>query len=784
MIDLGLQKVDLKSLRSLDNEKISALKTKLEAGQLSKPDFINQVSDIKLATLKTVQENGLANLAHLTELRASLENDETRKEDFKLVIAELTKVHRELIKVQNQIDQVQNDRAKQLGDQKISVVKEQYKLGKISKPDYIIQVADLKIEALNTVHQNSLANLARLNELKASLENDESQKKMFNEVRAQLTKVKKDLLKEQIKMDRINNNRLKKITFKKQELDRKLEKATKKNEKLYVLFVILTCGIYAYLKSPSRIEKLSKEKTIYDPFVPDEKANVELITNLDKQISKNEEALTLLMNFFEKKAFAFMKFIYAIPGFFKNLGKGIVKFIIKFFLGIINWFKDIGLTFWRGDWKTKVSYFVMGFGSVARGQWLRGILFFVFEVVFILFLALFGGKYLGQLYILGTKETITLPDGTVIQGDNSFTILLYGVLTLFFIAAFIYTWYLNIKQNRIAEEIIKDEKKLDGAKDDLRALVDKNFHKTLLALPTVGIVIFTILPIFFMILVAFTDYDAQHATLFGWAGLDNFQQLFVFQSGGKSFSMTFGQILLWTLVWAFFATFTNYFLGMLVAMLINKKGIKLKKLWRTVLVFSIAIPQFISILYVSQMFATDGVINGIFEGIAKLFGNNNYQPIDFWGDPWLARITVIIINIWIGVPYLMLVVTGILMNIPADLYESANIDGANAWQQYSKITLPYMLFITGPYLLTSFTGNMNNFNVIYLLTGGGPINTEMYGNAGSTDLLITWLYSLAVNKSDYKFAAVIGIMVFIVVAVISLVVYNLIPSTKNEEEFQ
>ena len=132
----------------------------------------------------------------------------------------------------------------------------------------------------------------------------------------------------------------------------------------------------------------------------------------------------------------------------------------------------------------------------------------------------------------------------------------------------------------------------------------------------------------------------------------------------------------------------------------------------------------------------------------------------------------------------MLVVTGILMNIPADLYESANIDGASAWQQYSKITLPYMLFITGPYLLTSFTGNMNNFNVIYLLTGGGPKVQEYYGNAGKTDLLITWLFSLAVNDTHYKLAAVIGIMVFIVVAVLSLVIYNIIPSTRNEEEFQ
>ena len=473
----------------------------------------------------------------------------------------------------------------------------------------------------------------------------------------------------------------------------------------------------------------------------------------------------------------FTSFFASLPGKLKNLGIKIGLFFKNLGIGIWHWIRDLGLTFVHGDWKTKVSYFIMGFGNVTRKQILRGLLFFALEVVFIIYMISFGGHYLSRLYILGTQGSVTLDDGTVQYGENSFNILLYGVLTLFFIVAFIYTWNLNIKQNRINEQIIKDEKKLDSGLDDLRSLVDKNFHKTLLALPTLGILIFTVLPIFFMILVAFTNYDSSHTpplNLFGWVGFDNFNQLFTWtNSGGASFSMTFGQILLWTLVWAFFATFTNYFLGMGVAMLINKKGIKLKKLWRTILVFSIAIPQFISILFVSNMFATDGIINGIF--------GTHY---DFWANEWSARITVIIINIWIGVPYLMLVVTGILMNIPADLYESANIDGANGFQQYTKITLPYMLFITGPYLLTSFTGNMNNFNVIYLLTGGGPKVQEYYGNAGKTDLLITWLFSLAVNENNYKLAAVIGIMVFIVVAGLSLIVYNLIPSTRNEEGFQ
>ena len=151
---------------------------------------------------------------------------------------------------------------------------------------------------------------------------------------------------------------------------------------------------------------------------------------------------------------------------------------------------------------------------------------------------------------------------------------------------------------------------------------------------------------------------------------------------------------------------------------------------------------------------------------------------------------MIVINIWVGIPYIMLMATGILMNIPQDLYESSRIDGANSFQQYTKITQPYMMFVMGPYLLTSFVGNLNNFNVIYLLTNNNPlINTDI-GTAGGvsvseTDLLITWLYKMTLNSAESKYylASLIGILVFVVVAVLSLIVYNIMPSTRNEEDF-
>ncbi len=496
------------------------------------------------------------------------------------------------------------------------------------------------------------------------------------------------------------------------------------------------------------------------------------------------------------------KFVYRLRSFFtsipKGIGKGFLKigqFFKKIGLSVANEVKDIWTTFVTGDWKTKISFLVMGFGNIARGQILRGLLFLLMEVVFIGYMILMGGKYLSQLGTLGTvgKHEVyneVLDAYSVVYGDNSFKILLYGVLTIFFIIAFIYTWRANVKQNKLAEQILKSGKKLKSGKDDLRSMVDDQFYKTLLALPTTGIILFTVMPIVFMILVAFTNYssnnDGYYTNLFHWVGLKNFQTLFSWDVGGVNYSATFGEILLWTLIWAFFATFTNYFLGIGVAMMINKKGIHLKKVWRTILIMTIAIPQFISLLYVSKMFTLNGLFNGFLLDIGVL-----KQAVDFWGIPTLARVMVIIINIWIGIPYLMLIATGILMNIPADLYESAKIDGASGWKQFSKITLPYMLFITGPYLLTSFTGNMNNFNVIYLLTGGGPhVNlSNGAGNPGDTDLLITWLFNITQkgfgeDGAQYYLASVIGILVFIVVSVISLIVYSLLPSVKNEEDFQ
>jgi arabinogalactan oligomer/maltooligosaccharide transport system permease protein len=274
---------------------------------------------------------------------------------------------------------------------------------------------------------------------------------------------------------------------------------------------------------------------------------------------------------------------------------------------------------------------------------------------------------------------------------------------------------------------------------------------------------------------AFTNYSKVdgHLILFDWVGFENFTNILDF---GSAAGREFWGVLGWTLVWAFFATFLNFFAGTVVAMIINRKTTRLKSLWRGCLCVTIAVPQFVSLLVIRTMLQELGIVNQLLVEWGWID-----SPLPFFSDTTWARITVIVINLWVGIPYTIMQVTGILKNIPAEQYEAATIDGANVFQQFKNITLPYMIFVMTPYIITQFTGNINNFNVIYLLTAGAPQSIE--NTAGSTDLLITWLYKLSVDQQKYNLAAVIGILTFIVLSVVSLVTYRSSGSYKNEEGY-
>lgn len=437
----------------------------------------------------------------------------------------------------------------------------------------------------------------------------------------------------------------------------------------------------------------------------------------------------------------------------------------------------------EGDVWAKASMLIMGIANLRRKQIVKGLLFLLSEAAFIFYMAVNGVAALGHMTTLGTQTQGWVYDealgiDVLAEGDNSMLLLLYGVVCLFLIVFFVLVWRANLKSALEVQKLEKKGKKIPGFIDDVKVYLDAKFNRTMLTLPMLGVLAFTVLPLVYMILVAFTNYDNAHqppGNLFTWIGLGNFATIL---GSGSTISKTFWPVLGWTITWAVFATGLNYIGGLLLAILINRKGVKFKSVWRTIFVLSIAIPSFVSLLIMKTMLQPDGAVNVMLKSWGLIS-----ESIPFLTSATLAKVTIIVVNLWIGIPYTMLITSGILMNIPADLYEAARVDGANARVMFRKITMPYVLFVTTPYLITQFIGNINNFNVIYLLSQGGPSTLDYY-QAGKTDLLVTWLYKLTVTSKDYCYASAIGIIVFVISAVFSLITYRRTSAYNNEEAFQ
>lgn len=463
--------------------------------------------------------------------------------------------------------------------------------------------------------------------------------------------------------------------------------------------------------------------------------------------------------------------------------------------------KQFGLSIVKGDIWVKLSLIIMGAGYFGRKQIAKGIIMTLFEVVFIAFTAMVGVPNLSKFGTLGTVQfeqefDIVTMTNKINDYDNSFLILLLSIITLIFVVTFVVIYMANMIHVYHLQQMKESGERINTFKQDLRSFVNEKFHITLLTLPIAGVVIFTIVPLIIMIAVAFTNYDQNHmppSSLFTWVGFKNFIDLFT-TSTTVTFGYSFRVVLGWTFVWAVFATFTTYFGGILLAKFLNNPKTKCSKLWRTLFVVTIAVPQFVSLLVVRNFFANTGIVNALCSewGVTEFLKNiglvkESLTYIPFLSDPNWAKIMIIIINIWVGVPYQMLIATGVLMNIPGELMESARIDGATEFQAFMKITMPYMLFITGPALVTDFIKNINNFNVIYLLTQDVYVTSNQAlanSNAKEVDLLVTWLFRLTSEQYNYKMASVIGCIVFIISAAFTLVMFNNMIKGDKEESFQ
>lgn len=422
----------------------------------------------------------------------------------------------------------------------------------------------------------------------------------------------------------------------------------------------------------------------------------------------------------------------------------------------------------NGSANVALSSVIWGWGCLVRKQFTKGALYLAAEVMLILYMIQSGVHNLSKLITLGEMEQQKIWNEAkslyeYVDGDRSLTILLYGIVTVAALICAVLLARMSIKSAYKAETLAKSGKPVPSIRTEIRDQFDKNLHTTLLSLPILGVL-------------AFTNYSVidNKLVLFDWVGLNNFKRMLDLNG---SLGQTFWSVLGWTITWAVVATFSNYILGVLLSVFINWKEIRAKKFWRFCFVLTVAVPHFVTLMIIRQMLQPTGAVNVLLQSMGWIDA-----PLPFFTDTTWARVSVILISIWVSVPYVLLQITGILQNIPAELYESARIDGAGPVVTFFKITMPYMLFVTTPYLITSFTGNINNFNTIFLTSQGLPRAVE--STAGKTDLLITWLYKLTIDNQYYDIGAVIGIMTFISLSIVSLLTFHYSGSYKNEEGFR
>ncbi|CEP78585.1 ABC transporter permease subunit [Defluviitoga tunisiensis] len=266
---------------------------------------------------------------------------------------------------------------------------------------------------------------------------------------------------------------------------------------------------------------------------------------------------------------------------------------------------------------------------------------------------------------------------------------------------------------------------------------------------------------------AFWDYN-ENGNLYrligykDYVGLNNFSKIIKDPRISGPFFKIFG----WTFAYAALSVLFTFIIGLAFALILNDNRLKGRILYRTLLIIPWAIPAFISVLVWRNGFfnETYGVINRF------VLANFGINPVKWLNDPFWAKVAVLIVNTWLGFPYMMTITLGSLQSIPEDLYEAAVIDGASRWKQFIKITFPLLMVSVAPLLVMSFAFNFNNFTNIYLLTGGGPAMAGTNTPAGSTDILISYVYKLAFEGShgqDFGFASAISILIFGIIAIFS-----------------
>ncbi len=424
-----------------------------------------------------------------------------------------------------------------------------------------------------------------------------------------------------------------------------------------------------------------------------------------------------------------------------------------------------------------MSIFIWGSGQFFLcKQRLKGILLFAIQLIIIaieIFTGYWPEYFAGQIehfnfrlyggyFTHGIWGLVTLGQYKGAGNDHSTVLMLNGIIcciVIFFILVF---YICNIVDAFNQARIYRRTKKKTSSKEYAKQLYREIFPYIFLTPALLMVIFIVIMPIIFSVLTAFTNYNRNHmppGNLVDWVGIENFKNLL----HSPIWSSTFFGVFKWTIIWAVVATTTTYFLGMFQAILLNHPSVRFKSLYRGIMILPWAIPQMISLMVFKNL------LNGQFGPVSALLVKIGVtkERVMFLSDPALAKFTIIMVNLWLGFPIFMIMIQGVLSNINNELYEAAAIDGATSWQKFYKITFPLVFRATSPLVVMTFASNFNGFGSVFFLTEGGPANPD-YNFAGSTDILISWIYQLTLEHKMYNMAAVMCIMLFILIGGISL----------------
>lgn len=413
---------------------------------------------------------------------------------------------------------------------------------------------------------------------------------------------------------------------------------------------------------------------------------------------------------------------------------------------------------------TLLSIIVPGLGQLYNRRMFKGILLLIITFSFLVT----TWHYID----IGIWGLFTL--GTIPREHHSIQLLIQGLISLIVLAFGIAIYVFTIKDARLDAIVREEGKRKPSFLGGITHFYNRGFPYFMI-LPGLMMLLFVVvLPLLFMVSLAFTNYNQYNSPprkLLDWVGFDNFAALFdvgIWQD-------TFLNVFTWTIVWTVVATTLQIALGLFLALLVNDKRIKFKRTIRTVLILPWAVPAFVSILIFSALFnPTFGAIN---QDILSHFN----VMIPWLSDPFWAKTALIIIQTWLGFPFVFALFTGVLQSVPADMYEAADVDGGTRFQKLRFITLPHVLFATAPLLIMQYAGNFNNFNIIYLFNEGGPPVRGQ--NAGGTDILISWVYKLTFETNNYNMAAAITIIMGLIISIFAFFQFRKTAAFKEEGRY-